>query len=74
MECTHTFGSNWIVLNVGGVRFETSLQTLTSVSGTFLAAMFSGRHEARINAEGAYCIDRDGRATLLLPTILPPRA
>ena len=59
MERTHTFASNWIVLNVGGVRFETSLQTLTSVPNTFLGSMFSGRYEAQTN-EGAHCIDRNG--------------
>ena len=60
MERTHTFASNWVVLNVGGVRFETSLQTLTSVPHTFLASMFSGRYAARTNDDGAYCIDRNG--------------
>jgi hypothetical protein len=60
MERTHTFANNWIVLNVGGVRFETSLQTLTSVPHTFLDSMFSGRYPLLANAEGACCIDRDG--------------
>jgi hypothetical protein len=64
METTHTFaGNDWIVLNVGGHRFETSLQTLTWVPNTFLASLFSGRYEARTNDDGAYCIDRDGMAT-----------
>lgn len=65
MERTHTFDSNWIVLNVGRGRFETSLQTLTYVPDTFLTAMFSGRDDARINADGTFCIDRDGRALSL---------
>jgi len=29
---------------IGGVRFETSLPTLTSVPNTYLGAVFSGRH------------------------------
>jgi KaiC/GvpD/RAD55 family RecA-like ATPase len=44
MEKAHTFQNSTIVLSVGGHRFETSRQTLTSVSGTYLASMFSGRY------------------------------
>ena len=43
MEKAHTFQNSTIVLSVGGHRFETSRQTLTSVSGSYLASMFSGR-------------------------------
>jgi hypothetical protein len=43
MEGSHTFQTTKIVLSVGGHRFETSRQTLTSVSGSYLASMFSGR-------------------------------
>ena len=60
MEEAHTFQNSTIVLSVGGHRFETSRQTLTSVSGTYLASMFSGRFPLTPNAEGAYFIDRDG--------------
>jgi hypothetical protein len=60
MEDAHTFQNSTIVLSVGGHRFETSRQTLTSVSGTYLASMFSGRFPLTPNAEGAYFIDRDG--------------
>jgi len=33
-----------VTLNVGGVIFETSIQTLTKVKTSMLAAMFSGRY------------------------------
>ena len=33
--------SSWIKLNVGGHRFETSLQTLTSVPDTYFSSYFS---------------------------------
>jgi hypothetical protein len=44
MEEAHTFQTTKIVLDVGGHKFTTSRQTLTSVSGTYLASMFSGRY------------------------------
>lgn len=50
-----------IRLDVGGVVFATSAQTLTSVPGSMLAAMFSGRFAIRPDATtGCYFIDRDG--------------
>jgi hypothetical protein len=61
MEKVHTFQTSKILLNVGGHRFETSLQTLTSVPDTCFASMFSGRFEHTPDAEGAYFLDRDGR-------------
>jgi hypothetical protein len=60
MEEVHTFQTTKIILSVGGHRFETSRQTLTSVSGTYLASMFSGRFLLTPDAEGVYFIDRDG--------------
>ena len=51
-----------VVLNVGGTRFTTSVQTLTSVPNTFFASMFSGRFDLTLDADedGAHFIDRDG--------------
>lgn len=51
-----------VVLNVGGTRYDTSVQTLTSVPHTFFTSMFSGRFDLTLNADddGAYFIDRDG--------------
>jgi phenylalanyl-tRNA synthetase alpha subunit len=61
MEKAHTFQSSKILLNVGGHRFETSLQSLTSVPHTYFASLFSGRFELASDAKGAYFIDRDGK-------------
>jgi hypothetical protein len=49
-----------IRLSVGGVKFQTSLATLTSVPDSMLAAMFSGRHHIDKDDKGRYFIDRDG--------------
>jgi len=49
-----------IQLNIGGQRYTTSIQTLTSVPGSMLAAMFSGRFSLAPDEDGAYFIDRDG--------------
>ena len=70
MEGDHTFQRSWIILNIGGHRFETSVQTLTSVPNTYFASFFSGRFELtppneedtatpRLSPE--VNIDRDGR-------------
>jgi hypothetical protein len=48
-----------IVLNVGGTRFETSKLTVCKHAGTFLEAMFSGRHAHKPQIDGAFFIDRD---------------
>lgn len=67
MEKTHTFQKSRVTLNVGGHRFETSLQTLTSVPDTYFASLFSGRFELAPDNGGVsgggreeYFIDRDG--------------
>lgn len=54
-----------IELNVGGVHFSTSLETLQGDrfggDGSMLSSMFSGRLPVRRNADGRFFIDRDGR-------------
>ncbi|CAL1539605.1 unnamed protein product [Lymnaea stagnalis] len=49
-----------IKLDIGGNLFTTSLLTLTKDPNSMLAAMFSGRHELKTEADGSYFIDRDG--------------
>jgi hypothetical protein len=61
MEKAHTFQSSKICLDVGGHKFTTSRQTLTSIPDTYLSAMFSGRFALAPDADGAYFIDRDGK-------------
>ena len=61
MEEAHTFQNNKICLDVGGHRFETSRQTLTTVPDTYFCSMFSGRFELAPDAvDGSYFLDRDG--------------
>lgn len=56
-----------VSLNVGGMLFTTSLETLRgfgfgqNADGSMLEAMFSGRSPTRRDAEGRFFIDRDGR-------------
>ena len=61
MEKAHTFQTNKICLDVGGHKFTTSRQTLTSVPDTYLSAMFSGRFALAPDADSSYFIDRDGK-------------
>lgn len=54
--------SETVVLNVGGVKFTTSVTTLRNAPAPSLFnAMFSGRHTLRKDASGCVFIDRDGR-------------
>jgi hypothetical protein len=50
-----------VKLNVGGVKYETTLTTLTAEGdNSMLGSMFSGRHELHPNDDGEVFIDRDG--------------
>ena len=49
-----------VKLNVGGMKFETTVSTLTKYENTYFSAAFSGRHEVPLDSEGYYFIDRDG--------------
>ena len=49
-----------VTLNVGGTRFETTVDTLRNFSGSFFDMMFGGMHEARADPDGSYFIDRSG--------------
>jgi hypothetical protein len=46
--------------NIGGFRFETSVQTLRRVPHTFFDAYFSGRYAQDVCADGSIFVDRDG--------------
>jgi N-acetylneuraminic acid mutarotase len=50
----------YVQLNIGGHRFETSVQTLRRVPSTFFDAYFSGRYEQDVCADGSIFVDRDG--------------
>lgn len=47
-------------LDIGGVRFKTTRQTLTSQPQTFFEGLLSGRFEV-LEDDGYIFIDRDGR-------------
>jgi hypothetical protein len=49
-----------VELNIGGRRFETSVQTLRRVPHTFFDACFSGRYAQDVCAVGSIFVDRDG--------------
>jgi hypothetical protein len=49
-----------VELNIGGFRFETSVQTLRRVPHTFFDAYFSGRYAQDVCADGSIFVDRGG--------------
>ena len=49
-----------VKLDVGGTIYHSSRTTLTSVPGSMLEAMFSGRHAVEEDEDGRVFIDRDG--------------
>lgn len=52
--------SDIIKLNVGGFRYETTLDTLERDPESMLASMFSGRHKLVSGEDGYHFIDRNG--------------
>ena len=52
--------STKVKLNVGGILFTTTVQTLTKDPDSMLAAMFSGRFPMKPAKDGTFFIDRDG--------------
>jgi hypothetical protein len=49
-----------VELNIGGFRFQTSVQTLRRVPHTFFDAYFSGRYAQDVCSDGSIFVDRDG--------------
>jgi hypothetical protein len=49
-----------VVLDVGGYRYTTSIQTLRRLPGTFFDAYFSGRYAMEQGEDGSIFLDRDG--------------
>lgn len=57
-------GTEFLSLDVGGKHLKVSRGTVTSVKGSLMEKMFSGRHELKLrpNADGSgFVLDRDGR-------------
>jgi len=60
MESKMVFKSP-VILNIGGVLYTTSINTLTTVKGSMLESMFSGRHRLTADErDGSFFIERDG--------------
>ncbi|CAN0076181.1 unnamed protein product, partial [Heterosigma akashiwo] len=58
-----TESSSIVRLNVGGVKYQTSMQTLTAVPGSVLEEMFNDEEKPLpIDEDGSFFIDRDGHA------------
>jgi len=53
--------SKKIKLDVGGIKFSTTLTTLTSDADSMLSAMFSGRFSLERDEDGSIFIDRNGK-------------
>jgi hypothetical protein len=49
-----------VELNIGGERFQTSVQALRRVPHTFFDAYFSGRYAQDVCRDGSIFVDRDG--------------
>ena len=52
-----------IKLNVGGVKFTTSLTALTAVPASYFVSLFSGDWQQVLTAEGEVFLDRDGEVS-----------
>ena len=52
--------SSKVKLNVGGINFETTTQTLSNVPDTILALMFGSKINLNMDESGSLFIDRDG--------------
>jgi N-acetylneuraminic acid mutarotase len=60
MEMHQAAQEGRVELNIGGYRFETSVQTLRRVPHTFFDAYFSGRYVQDVCRDGSIFVDRDG--------------
>jgi hypothetical protein len=49
-----------VELNIGGYRFQTSVETLRRLPHTFFDAYFSGRYAQDVCNDGSIFVDRDG--------------
>ena len=58
MARVNTQTQDRVCLNVGGTRFETSLETVLKEKGSMLHTMFSGQFPLETDGQGAVFIDR----------------
>ena len=55
-----------VKLNVGGVKYTTSLSTLTAVPETYFTSVFSEDWQLMLTPEGEVFVDRDGEVRFQL--------
>ncbi|XP_044746905.1 BTB/POZ domain-containing protein KCTD3 isoform X3 [Coccinella septempunctata] len=67
------YSADILHLNVGGKRFSTSRQTLTSIPDTFFTALISGRISSLRDEKGCIFIDRDPKIFSLILNYLRTR-
>lgn len=60
IEAQNKISDTLVTLNIGGILYTTSLETLTRDEGSLFSVMFSGRHALKKQPDGTYFIDRDG--------------
>ncbi|XP_044739211.1 BTB/POZ domain-containing protein KCTD16 [Chrysoperla carnea] len=60
MSDANSDGNSVIEINVGGVFYSASKETLTKEADSLLGEIFSGRQQVPRDAKGRYFIDRDG--------------
>lgn len=71
LQGTYAGKNKLISLDVGGThRITTNIDLLTTVEGSMLAKMFSGRHDVPKNEKGNVFLDRDGETFLTLVNYL----
>jgi hypothetical protein len=58
-----------VKLNVGGIRYTTSLATLIAIPEAYFSSLFSGDWQQVLTAEGEVFLDRDGEVTRCSPGI-----
>jgi hypothetical protein len=61
MQKQHEAQQGRVVLDVGGYRYTTSVQTVRRLPGTLFVAYFSGRYIMDRSEDGSIFIDRDGK-------------
>ncbi|KAK9892287.1 hypothetical protein WA026_019094 [Henosepilachna vigintioctopunctata] len=73
MSFHQQFSADILHLNVGGKKFSTSRQTLTSIPDTFFTALLSGRISSLRDEKGCIFIDRDPKIFSLILNYLRTR-
>lgn len=60
IEDQNKISDSIVSLNIGGIVYTTSVDTLTQEDNSLFAVMFSGKHPLKRQPDGTYFVDRDG--------------